>query len=255
MQRYLPFHCHNRKTLLTVRTIIPLPFILLILIASSIASCSKSKSDDLHTVCPVDEPYIYLWSGEDSLLTFDALNNITQVSSDNEEIVKVSLEGQKIRLKAGKVGYTNFWISYGDNKRIWKQARSAEPSFYWINLMNQVSFEIEAADPAFVGTLRAELEKQWNQELLFLFSNSTNRITIVKGNAALVEGNYNFNNLTLTVEIANDVTNVYTVIPNSSRQVLSFQQDLTKQYQDLYPDQQIQKVIVTFNMKYKSLPG
>jgi hypothetical protein len=226
----------------------------IVAISLLLTACSKNN-EDLHTIDPPALGPVLLWPGEDSLFTPEGNPQVTKVSSDNEAVVKATVQGSKIKLSAGITGSTNIRITDNADHTFPREVRSMNLTFQWKSLTNETyttNVTVAATDAAFAQTLSTELTTQATIPLDMSFAitdASTFRYRLANAGNNVVEGSFSFSNLTLTLNRNDSKVEVYQVIPYANRMILGLRQDLTAYYQSLYPNKGITTVIITRHIK------
>lgn len=248
-------------------------------IAVILSSCSENKECCVIPAPPdpVEDPRLWLWSGQDSLLKAAGDPGIYTVSSDNEEVATAEVTDKGLLITAGKPGGTLVHINGGSGQDFTLEVQSTFISGEWENITDHETYEdtviVEAENASFAAELKKELEEEIASRYGygFKFLQHTNSRTGELDSATFVQlfpethgtnrpytyrrGTYSFSELTLRLYPAEGEEEIYRLIPYEDRTILGLRQDLTDHYRNLYPDKDVRKVSVTLHIRFRLPPG
>jgi hypothetical protein len=223
-----------------------------------LTACSKNNDDQ--KINPPPPGPVLLWPGEDSLYTPEGNVQPSQVTSDNEAVVKAAIQGSRIKLSAGIIGTTNIRITDAANHTLPKEVRTMNLAYQWKSVAENEPYKtsviVEATDGSFAETLHTELvnEAKIPFQLQFVspYTDNVNEslFRLIGPNTnGMIEGSFSFVNLTLTLTTNGGKVTIYKVIPYANRRILALREDLTAYYQSLYPGKGITSVIITKHIR------
>lgn len=245
------------------------------------ASCEKIDNEpETGGPDPIEDPTLWLWTGEDTLLRVDGDLSAYTVSTDLEEVATAEVTDEGILITAGRYGNTVVHLDAGGDRRHSISVRSMLLAGDWENLAGDENYMngvvVDAADAVFAEELAAELLEKFREEterlIGYRFSPYVNSSTGELDSARFMKfshtaqqdpilrpassGSYSFGELSLTLQPSGDnEKEVYRLLPYPDRMILGLQRDLTPHYQDLYPDKGIRQVTVTRHLKQWLPPG
>ncbi|WP_069660472.1 hypothetical protein [Arcticibacter eurypsychrophilus] len=210
---------------------------------------------------PLWAELIFLWPGQDSIITINDFSKVIEVSSSDDKIVKAIIQGNNIKLTAGALGSTNVLITDVSNRIAKRDINVKQLRYIWKNVVSNETYKtnvvVEANDQTFAQNLKEQLLLEANAPYAIEFGkvSTGNKLgsfkhLMLSNPSVIIAGTFSLHDLTLELNFP-ATQKIYKIIPVKNEDVLGLKQDLTAYYKTLYPENKgIQKVIITQYIKW-----
>lgn len=220
-----------------------------IFIAIIILSLTSCQNDNNHELIEVDNDNISLWAGEDTIVNILKGSGSYTIQSENEQIAIAKIIDSQIHITTKKPGQVLLIMKDSNGEQIQINIYANSFKGGWeIYYIEKGEFATRVKVTANDSSLEEQIENQVLTETMmrdrtkFSFNYSDHTLTIVKEEE--IEGLFSFQELTLTMKLP-EKEEIYHVSPLSKNTVI-LTQDLTEKYQNLYQDEEILEVSVSF---------
>ncbi|WP_157986681.1 hypothetical protein [Chitinophaga alhagiae] len=219
-------------------------------------SCKKDKTPE--PPLRFSSAEVNLLSGEDSTITIEGIAPPYTATAGNAQIVQVKVENDQLLLTADLAEKTEITVKDNAGNTAIIKANVHSMDGDWGRALGPDETYgkaiVEAGDAAFAATLEKELlEVSATSIRGYQFRESEKKFREVYGGNSFKEGTYTYRKLALTLTFEGN-EEICRVTPFNFRFVM-LERDLTAIYQALHPDKNIQKVVVTFYLRFRPMYG
>lgn len=249
-------------------------FVLILVFASLFYSCKKDTNDNEKPLPPDSIiPTVSLWAGTDTTIALSTLKidgNIFTISSDNNDIARVTTDNKNLVVNSYKPGKVNVVFKSDQNKTfhilVQPITMRGVSGGEWLSVSKdayKAHVTVKASDQKFADSLYnallGEIDDKGEAGLIrykFYHNNTFSFFNKLKGVYPFKEGTWTYDKLQLTVKYDNK-KETYQIIPIPPYPVsfIELKRDLTNQIQQQFPDKGVTEVITHLYLFYYRVPG